>query len=130
MDRVTCLAGIAPDRIALFANAFKAAGFPSLASVARLDVAELGALKPDMLACDVDDLASDSLEFLRQVRFVLPDCIIIVSTDRLSRAWSVECHCAGANGVLAKESTGAQLASGVRGAARSGCFTDPRFVAA
>jgi hypothetical protein len=54
--------------------------------VAGLNVAELGELKPDFLACDVDDLASDQLEFLRQVRFVLPQCIIVVSTDKLEHA--------------------------------------------
>jgi DNA-binding NarL/FixJ family response regulator len=109
MARVSCLAGLARDTLALFTKVLKAAGFPEPAVVARLDVVELGNLKPDVLICDVDNLRVDALEFLRQLRFVVPDCIIVVYTAVMTRARSVECHLAGANGLLAASSTNAPL---------------------
>jgi len=108
----------------------KRAGVPLATNLARLNVVELGELKPGLLVCDVDGLEVDSLELLRQLRFVLPGCIIVVYTAMMKRTWSVECHLAGANGLLAKDSTEAELVAGLRLAVRNGCFTDPRFVAA
>jgi DNA-binding NarL/FixJ family response regulator len=128
--RVTCLAGVAQEQIAMFIAVLKRAGLPISPSVASLGVAELGRLAPDVLIADLDGLAVDPLEKLRQVRFVLPACIVVVYTANTTRSWGREYHLAGANGVLSKTSTESQLASGVRSSLRSGCFTDPRLTAA
>jgi DNA-binding NarL/FixJ family response regulator len=45
-------------------------------------------------------------------------------------AWSVSCHKAGANALLSKDATLAELSAGMREALEMGCFTDPRFLSA
>jgi DNA-binding NarL/FixJ family response regulator len=115
--------------VPLFSDVLKAAGEHPLATLTRLDVAELRRLAPNVLVCDVDGIAVDPLELLRQIRFVLPDCLVAVYTGVMKRTWGVACHFAGANCLLSKDSTMHQLASGLRSAIRSGCFTDPRFAA-
>src|ERR1700678_3963828 len=126
MARTCCLAGM-DGAVPIFRAFFKAAGEPALALVARLNVAELGRLVPDVLVCDLDDLDVDPLELLRQIRFVLPDCLIAVYTGVMKRRWGRACHLAGANCLLAKNSDEEHLADGLRGAMLSGCYTDPRF---
>jgi DNA-binding NarL/FixJ family response regulator len=130
MARTCCLAGIASDKVALISAALKDAGAPALATVARLNVTELGRLAPGLLVCDIDGLATDQFELLRQLRFVMPDCVVAVYTDEMRLGWVVSCHLAGANAVLSKHSTETQLSSGLRGVQVRGCYTDPRFVAA
>ncbi len=99
-------------------------------SVAALDVGKLGALRPTVLICDVDAVNVDSLELLRQLRFVLPECLIVLYTANVRRGWSVACHLAGVNAMLLKDSSEALLADGLRNVLRTGCYTDPRFAAA
>jgi DNA-binding NarL/FixJ family response regulator len=127
MARICCLAAIDPDHIPALSAALKDAGGSSLSIVARLDVAELSRLAPDLLVADVDRLEVEPLEVLRQLRFVLPQCVLIAYTATTTQSWARECHLAGAAGVLSKDSDTAQLANGLRHAVRSGCWTDPRF---
>lgn len=114
----------------MFIAVLKRAGLPLSPSVASLNVTELGNLAPDVLVADLDGLMIDPLERLRQLRFVLPGCVIIVYTANAARSWGVAYHLAGANGVLSKASTESELTLGVRSALRHGCFTDPRLTAA
>lgn len=130
MPRISCLARIDREPVGLFLAVLAASGVPAEAIVSRINVAELGKLAPAVLVCDLDDVESDPLEMLRQLRFVLPGCIIVVYTMTMKRAWAVECHLAGASGIISKDSSEAQLARGMRSALRNGCFTDPRFAAA
>ena len=114
----------------MFIAVLKEAGLPLSPSVASLDVVELGKLAPDVMVADLDGLAVDPIERLRQLRFVLPTCIIAVYTANATRSWAVKCHLAGANCILSKDSTQTELVVGVRSALRNGCFTDPRLSAA
>lgn len=129
MVRICCLAGIDKTLVPMFSAVFKAAGESPLATLARLDVPELGRLGPNVLICDVDASEKDPLELLRQIRFVLPECLIAVFTGSTKRTWGVACHLSGANCLLSKESSQRQLSKGLRGALQSGCYTDPRFAA-
>jgi len=129
MARICCLAGIDEATVPMFSAVFKAAGELPLARLARLDVPELGRLLPDVLVCDIDASETDSLELLRQIRFVLPECLIEVYTSITERTWVVACHLAGSNCLLSKGSDERQLSKGLRWALRSGCYTDPRLVA-
>jgi DNA-binding NarL/FixJ family response regulator len=128
MARICCLAAVAKTEIPLLAAALKGAGEPALTIIAHLTVPELRRLRPDVLVADVDGLETDALEMLRQLRFVLPDCVIVVYTASAELSWSRACHLAGASCVLAKGLQESQLASGLRQAIRIGCFADPRFV--
>ncbi len=129
MARVCCLAAVDPEDIQLLGRALEGAGESDCATIARLDVAALGRLAPDVLIADVDHLEVDPLEALRQLRFVLPECIIVVYTAGVASSWGRACHLAGATCVLSKESSEPQLTTGLRHAFQSGCFTDPRFAA-
>jgi DNA-binding NarL/FixJ family response regulator len=129
MVRTNCLAGIDVGIVPMFSAVFKSAGTPALATVAKLDVSALAKLAPSLLVCDIDGLDVDPLELLRRIRFVLPDCLIAVYTGVVTSAWSRACHLAGANCLLAKNATTAELSLGLRSALLSGCYTDPRFAA-
>jgi len=130
MVRTCCLAGIASDDVAILTGALRAAHAPALAVVAPLRPVEIARLRPDLCVCDLDLAEIDALEFLRQLRFVLPTSLIGVYTGRLERTWALDCHLAGANAVLLKGSDVDRLAAGLRGVISSGCYTDPRFAAA
>jgi DNA-binding NarL/FixJ family response regulator len=129
MARICCLAALDATDVPLLAAALKGAGEPALTIIAHLEVAELSKLGPDVLVADIDRLEVDPLEMLRQLRFVLPDCVIVVYTAIAEPSWSRACHLAGASCLLSKESRESQLISGLQGAIRTGCFTDPRFAA-
>jgi DNA-binding NarL/FixJ family response regulator len=128
MKRACCLAGIERRMIPIFETIFLGLGEPAAPLVAELNVLTLGRLAPDLLVCDIDQSDIDRLELLRQLRFVLPDCIIAAYTAVMQRSWGRACHLAGANCLLAKDSSEERLADGLRAAFLSGCYTDPRFV--
>jgi DNA-binding NarL/FixJ family response regulator len=123
------LAAIDPNDIPLLGAALKRAGEPGLTIVAHLDVAALGKLAPDVLIADIDRLEVDPLEMLRQLRFVLPGCVIVVYTATVTPSWGRACHLAGASCVLSKESHESLLMTGLQHGIQTGCFTDPRFAA-
>lgn len=129
MARVCCLAAIHPENTHLLGSALKDAGESGCTIASRLDVATLGKLSPDVLIIDIDQLEVDPLEVLRQLRFVLPECIIAIHTASGASSWGRACHLAGANCVLSKRSDQSQLATGLRRVLQTGCFTDPRLVA-
>jgi DNA-binding NarL/FixJ family response regulator len=95
--------------------------------VAPFDVSVLSVLAPDLVVIDIDSLQTDPIEALRQLRFVLPNGVMIVYTESVRASIVRACHNAGANCVLSKSSTEQQLAVGLRHAVWSGCYTDPRF---
>jgi DNA-binding NarL/FixJ family response regulator len=130
MAYACCLAGITAEAVPLFRSVLQFDAQPALATVTGLDVTELGKLAPDLLVCDVDDIDVDELELIRQIRFVLPDCLIALYTGVTKRAWGRACHIAGANCLLSKDADRATLAQGVHEAMLSGCYTAPPFAAA
>ncbi len=130
MPKISCLAGISRSLLPMFRAALIAAGVKAVVRIAQLNVAELGKIHPDLLLCDVDKVEIDQLELLRRIRFVLPSCMIAVYTGKLDRNWGVECHIAGANCLLTKNTPEDELAQGLRAAIASGCYTAPGFAAA
>ena len=127
MSRLCCFADIHADKIALLAAVLRDAGEPIPATLMRLDVGALGKLDPGLLVCDVDHSDVDPFEVIRQLRFVLPTCTIAVYTMIMERSFALACHLAGANCLLLKDSSEADLSHGIRIATDVGCFTDPRF---
>jgi DNA-binding NarL/FixJ family response regulator len=130
MARTTALGDIDPEKVSLFRLVVKRAKAPALIVIARVDVVALRTVSPDLLICDLDALETDPLEMLRQLRFVLPRCPIVVYTLNAKRSWGLSCHTAGANGILSKNSTESELALGLKLVMSDGCFTDPRLRAA
>jgi hypothetical protein len=79
MARTCCFARIDASVLPRLTEALALAGETSPPVEAELDVRVLGTLRPDLLIADVDHLATDPLEMLRQLRFVLPACVIAVA---------------------------------------------------
>jgi DNA-binding NarL/FixJ family response regulator len=129
MAHSSCLAGIDPSEASLLDAMLEGAGVSETAIRAPLEVADLGRLEPDILVCDIDGVRVAGLELLRRLRFVLPECLIAVYSGNRRRSWGRDCHLAGANCLLSKSSNRSELAHGMRDAMRTGCFTDPFFVA-
>ncbi|MHB8147659.1 MAG: response regulator [Vulcanimicrobiaceae bacterium] len=94
-----------------------------------LGVAALGAYAPSVLIIDFDHMRSDKLESVRQLRFVLPNCAIAILSSDLKGVWARRCHMAGADGVLSSSAGTHRMLVGLRIAIRTGCYTDPDFVA-
>jgi DNA-binding NarL/FixJ family response regulator len=128
MARACCLAAVAPESLPALATALAALAFADT-TVTNFDIALLCSLDPEVLVIDVDQLSIDPLEALRQLRFMLPDCIIIAYTAGFQHSIVRGCHNAGANAVLSKASGPAQLVSGLRDVLATNCFTDPLFTA-
>ncbi len=129
MAGVLCLAVANSEARDILEAAVRAAGESGPAYSARLDIAELHQASPGLLIVDVDELQTDPLEMLRQLRFVLPACVIAVYTSVNEPRWCRDCHLAGATAVLSSASTAPELAYGLRSAIRRGCFTDPHLAA-
>lgn len=127
MIRNCCLAGVDDAASLMLRSVLRGAGVASFATLAQLDIAELGRLAPDLLICDIDGIDLDPLELVRQLRFVLPDTIVAVYTEMLDATWGRACHVAGANCLLLKASDQRLLTHGLIVALESGCYTDPRF---
>jgi DNA-binding NarL/FixJ family response regulator len=129
MARAYCLAEIARNDIPLLAAAIRAAIEGSKVSLTTLDVPMLHALAPALLVLDIDPPKPPGLEALRQLRFVIPDCIIAVFSNSESGDFVRDSHNAGANCLLSKSSGVSEVTYGLQRAWQTGCFTDPRFPA-
>jgi DNA-binding NarL/FixJ family response regulator len=129
MARACCLVGVAPEDTPRLTAALNAAVSAADVTVALLDLAMLSAMGPELMILDIDRLRIEPLEALRQLRFVLPNAAIVVYTSSTQRTLIRDCHNAGANCLLSKSSTVSQLATGLRHAMSSGCYTDPRLAA-
>ena len=80
------------------------AGYDNPRCLEDVGVAKLGIYAPCVLMVDFDHIRSDRLESIRQLRFVLPDCAIVVVSSNLQGTWARMCHMAGANAVLSSRS--------------------------
>ena len=127
MARVCCLEAVSAEDVQVLGAALEGAGEAATTIVTHLEVPALKRIAPDVLVADLDRCDSDPLEKLRQLRFVLPNCVIVVYTANMQPSWGRDCHLAGASCLLSKESHQLQLQSGLRQAMKSGCFTDVHF---
>jgi DNA-binding NarL/FixJ family response regulator len=111
----------------LFKEILARSGFDGPQNFERLAVAKIAEHTPRVILVDFDHLQSDQLECLRQLRFVLPDCTIVVVSSDLKEAWAARCHRAGATAVLSGSDV-PRMAAALNHALQSGCYTDPSFV--
>ena len=121
------LIGPTPTTERFFAHLLDRAGYGASQAVANLSITQVAEAAPSFLLIDFQNLDIDELETLRQVRFVLPHCIIAVYSEKPLQSWAFECHLAGANCMLAKDSSQQSVAAGIRHATVGGCYTDPNF---
>jgi DNA-binding NarL/FixJ family response regulator len=124
---MNCLAGLDHQAILNFNAILAAGGSREQGTIVDLNVAALAKLSPQLLVCDIDHIAIDRLEFLRRVRFVLPNCIIAVYSNVVTAGWAASCHLAGVSCMLSKNSNAATLAEGLATSQKTGCYTDIEF---
>jgi DNA-binding NarL/FixJ family response regulator len=117
------------DVVNQFSGVLLEAGYDRPQCLEDVGVAKLGRYEPRVLMIDFDHIRSDKLESIRQLRFVLPDCAIVVVSSDLNGSWAMKCHMAGANAVLSSRSRARDMLAGVQRAVRTGCYTDPAFAA-
>jgi DNA-binding NarL/FixJ family response regulator len=111
----------------LFKEVLTRGGFDDPRNFDCLAVAKIAQHAPRAMLVDLDNVQTDPLECVRQLRFVLPQCAIVVVLPDSTESWAAQCHLAGASGVLSRASLPRMLA-GLRRAVRHGCFTDPSFM--
>ena len=111
----------------LFKEILTRGGFDGPQNFERLAVEKIARHTPRAMMVDLDHLQTDRLECVRQLRFVLPECIIAVVSSELQENWAAQCHLAGASGVLSRGAVPRMVAA-LRRAVRSGCYTDPSFI--
>jgi DNA-binding NarL/FixJ family response regulator len=111
----------------LFKEVLTRSGYDDPQNFDCLAVAKIAQHAPRAMLVDLDNLQTDRLECVRQLRFVLPQCAIVVVSSDSQEKWAAQCHLAGASGVLSRGSVPRMLA-GLRRAVRHGCYTDPSFI--
>lgn len=111
----------------LFKEVLTRSGYNDPRNFDCLAVVKIAQHAPRALLVDIDNVQTDRLECVRQLRFVLPQCAIAVVSSDTEENWAAQCHLAGATGVLSRSSLPRMLA-GLRRAVRHGCYTDPSFM--
>jgi DNA-binding NarL/FixJ family response regulator len=103
------------------------AGFSVVTSLESLAIDEIGRNEPAVVFVDIDFIDVDPMAALRQLRTVVPDATICAYTGNSDEAWVAACTRAGANCVISKSATPAEIANGIQRAMRVGAFVDSRF---
>lgn len=103
------------------------AGFSVVTSLDTLSLDEIGRFEPAVIFADVDFIDSDTVVAIRQLRSVAPEATICAYTGRSDGGWAATCTRAGANCVISKSATPAEIVAGIQRALRVGAFVDGRF---
>ena len=126
MSQLTCLVALRFDDLPILNTALDLVGVPQSVSM-ELNPTAIKSLAPEVVVLDIDDLNIDPFETLRRLRFVLPDCMMIVYTNVLSSEWCRGCRLAGVSGIRSERSDVGAVEFGIRPTIQNGCFTDPRI---
>jgi DNA-binding NarL/FixJ family response regulator len=91
----------------------------------REAIAQVDALRPDVVLMDVAMPGLGGLEATLAIRRAHPDVKILVLTQYEDREYIHRCLQAGVSGYLLKKSAGKELAASIRAVARGGLVLDP-----
>jgi DNA-binding NarL/FixJ family response regulator len=103
------------------------AGFEVMAPLESMSLDEIGRSDPSVIFIDIDFIGNEPGLALRQLRGAAPDATICAYTGRTELGWAATCTRAGANCVISKSATPAEIVAGMRRALRVGAFIDFRF---
>lgn len=87
----------------------------------------IGRTDPSVIFIDIDFIDIEAHLALRQLRNVAPNATICAYTGRTEEGWAATCTRAGANCMISKSATPAEIVAGMRHALRVGAFIDFRF---
>lgn len=103
------------------------AGFTVVATLETIAVAELGRTEPQLVLIDIDFVEDDAVSSLKLLRAVLPEATICVYTGTIDDGWATTLTRAGANGVITKLATPAEIIEAIRAALAAGNYLDRRI---
>lgn len=103
------------------------AGFTVVMSLESMSLDELGRNEPTVIFIDIDFIEVDPISALRQIRDIVPNSTICAYTGRMDEGWAATCSRAGANCVIGKSATPAEIVWGIQRAMRVGAYVDRRF---
>ena len=102
-------------------------GFSVVTSLESMSIDEIGRNEPDVVFVDIDFIEGDPLAAIQLLRGVVPNATICAYTGRTEAGWAAACASAGANCVISKAATPAEIVAAINGALDAGAFIDPRF---
>jgi DNA-binding NarL/FixJ family response regulator len=103
------------------------AGFSVVASLDTLSLDQIGRNEPHVIFVDIDFIEVDPISAIRQIRGVVPNATICVYTAGAAEGWAATCSRAGANCVISKSASPAEIVAGIQRALRVGAYVDRRF---
>ncbi len=90
-----------------------------------VDVSDLVRIQPKLLFVDIDYLAYDPIATIGTMRTVLPESLICVYTGNANAEWPAACRYAGADGVLFKSASEAEMQWALGELLERGTYTGP-----
>jgi DNA-binding NarL/FixJ family response regulator len=103
------------------------AGFSVVTSLDTLSLDQIGRNEPHVVFVDIDFIEVDPVSALRQIRGVVPNATICAYTAGTAEGWAATCSRAGANCVISKSASPAEIVAGIQRALRVGAYVDRRF---
>jgi DNA-binding NarL/FixJ family response regulator len=127
--RSIALGIIEPQRLfaPFLTQVFSEAGFIIVTSVETLALDELSRNEPTVVLIDLDFIEIDPISAIRQIRGVVPNATICAYTAGTEAGWAATCTRAGANCVISKSASPAEIVAGIQRALRVGAYIDRRF---
>lgn len=107
MATICCLVGASSEGVFHLVTAFATVAPEMEINVALFDVEMLEALSPQIIVIDTDSMKSEPLEALRQLRAVLPQCVLLAFATSADAASNFQR--AGATAIILKSSTDAEV---------------------
>ena len=120
---------IEPQRLfaPFLAQLLSGEGFSVVASLESMSLDEIGRNEPDVVFVDIDFIEVEPITAIRQLHGVVPNATICAYTGRTDPEWAAAIHGAGANCVISKSATPAEIVEAIQRALRAGTFVDRRF---
>jgi len=103
------------------------AGFSVVATLETMVLDEIGRYEPTVVFVDVDFIEVEPVVAIRQLRGVAPNATVCAYTGRSDAGWAAVCSRAGANCIISKLATLAEIVAGIKQALRIGAFIDKHF---
>lgn len=102
-------------------------GFSVVVSLESMSLDEIGRNEPDVVFVDIDFIEVEPITAIRQLHGVVPNATICAYTGRTDPEWAAAIGGAGANCVISKSATPAEIVDAIQRALHAGGFVDHRF---
>lgn len=120
---------IEPQRLfaPYLAQMLSEAGFSIVTSLDSLELDEVGRVEPAIVFADVDFIEGDAADAIRQLRVAAPEATICAYTGHSDAWWCGVYARAGANCIISKAASPAEIIDGLAQALQVGMFVGVHF---